>query len=63
VLNRHAFQIDSFEATNVDGSHPIALGVGAFSVGVNAARLAEAVLDNVLVESVRGDLFFGRKHT
>ena len=58
VLNRNAFQIDSFEAANIDCRHPIAFGIGAFSVRMNAARLTKSVLDNVLVERVRADVFF-----
>jgi len=48
VLNRNAFQVDSFEAANIDCRHPIAIGIGTFSVGVNAAGLAKAVFDDVL---------------
>ena len=62
VLNRHAFQVNSFETANIDCGHPIALWIGAFSVGVNAAGLAKTVLDNVLVERVRADVFFRCEH-
>jgi hypothetical protein len=58
VLNRNAFQVDSFEAANIDCGHPIALWISAFSIWVNAARLAKAVLDNVLVKRVRPDVLF-----
>jgi hypothetical protein len=56
VLNRNAIQIDSFEAANIDCGYPIAPRIGAFAVGVNAACPAKAVLDHVLVESVRADV-------
>jgi len=58
VLNRHFFQIDSFETANIDRGHRIALWVGAFAVRVNAARPAKAVLDSVLVERVGADVRF-----
>jgi len=62
VLNRNAFQVDSFEAANIDCRHPIAIGIGTFSVGVNAAGLAKAVFDDVLVERVRADVLFRCEH-
>jgi hypothetical protein len=31
VLNRNAFQLDSFEAANIDCGDPIALWIDAFS--------------------------------
>jgi hypothetical protein len=62
VLNRNAFQVNSFEAANIDYGHPIALGIGAFSVRVNAALLAKVVLDNVLVERVRANVLFRCAH-
>jgi hypothetical protein len=62
VLNRNAVQVDSFEAANIDCGHPVALWIGAFSVRVNTARLAKAVLDNVLVERVRADVLFRCEH-
>jgi hypothetical protein len=62
VLHRHALQVNSFKTANIDGGHPIALGIGSFSVGVNATRWAKAMLDNVLVERVRADIFVRRKH-
>jgi hypothetical protein len=58
ALHRDVFQIDIFEAANIDRGHSIPLRINAFSVGVNAARPAKAVLDNVLVECVRADLPF-----
>jgi hypothetical protein len=58
VLNRNVFQIDSLEAANIDCGHPVALWINAFSVRMNAARLAKAVLDNVLVERVRTNILF-----
>jgi hypothetical protein len=58
VLNRDAFQVDSFEAANIDGAHSIALRIDAFSVRVNATRLAKAVFDDVLVEGICTDVFF-----
>jgi hypothetical protein len=62
VLNRNAFQVNSFEAANIDCGHPTALWVGAFSVRVNAARLAKTVLDDVLVERVRAEVLFRCEH-
>jgi hypothetical protein len=59
VLNRNVFQVDSVEAANIDCGRPIALWIGAFSVRVNATRLAKAVLDNMLIERVRADVGFG----
>src|SRR6266403_6139370 len=62
VLNWNALQINSFEAANIDCGHPIALWIGPFSVGMNAAGLAKAVLDDVLVEGVRADILFRCEH-
>jgi hypothetical protein len=62
VLNRNAFEVDSFEAANIDCGHPIALWIAAFSVRVYATRLTKAVLDNVLVERVRADVLFRGEH-
>jgi len=62
VLNRNAFQVDSFEAANIDCGDPIALWIDAFSVRMNAARLAKAVLDDSLVERVRADVPFRCEH-
>jgi hypothetical protein len=62
VLNRNTFQIDSVKAANIDGSYPVAFWIGAFPIRVNAARPAEAVLDDVLVERVRADVLVGREH-
>jgi hypothetical protein len=59
ALNRNALQVNAFEAANIDCRHPIALWIGAFSVRVNATCPAKAVLDNVLVESVRAAVLFG----
>jgi hypothetical protein len=58
VLHRNAFQVDSFEAADIDCGDPVALWIGAFSVRVNAARRAKAVLDNVLIERVRAEVVF-----
>jgi hypothetical protein len=58
VLNGDFFQIDSFEAANIDRGGPAALWVRAFAVRVNAAGLAKAVLDDMLVERVRADILF-----
>jgi len=58
VLNRNGLEVDSFEAANIDCGDPVALWIGAFSVRVNAARPAKAVLDNALVEHVRADVLF-----
>ena len=62
VLNRHAFQVDSFETANIDCSYPIALRIGALSVRMNATRLTKRVLDDVLVERVRADVRFRCEH-
>jgi hypothetical protein len=61
VLNGDFFQIDSFEAANIDRGGPAALWVRAFAVRVNAAGLAKAVLDDVLIERVRADVLFRRE--
>jgi hypothetical protein len=58
VLNRHVFQVNSFEAANIDCGYPIALWIGALCVRLDATRLAKAVLDDVLVERVRADVGF-----
>jgi hypothetical protein len=58
VLNRNVFQVNSFEAANIDCGHPIPPWIGALSIRVNAACLAKAVLDDVLVERVGADVFF-----
>jgi hypothetical protein len=58
VLDRNAFQVDSFEAANIDRAHAIALGIDAFAIGVNAAGLAKAVFDNVLIEGIGADVLF-----
>lgn len=56
LLYWNAFQVDSLETTNIDGADPIAFGVRAFAVGVDAAHSTELVLDYVLVERVGGDV-------
>ena len=58
MLNRKLFQINSFEAANIDRGHPIALWIGTFAVRVDAAGLAKAMLDHVLVERVRADILY-----
>jgi hypothetical protein len=58
VLNGDFFQIDSFEAANIDRGHPAALWIRAFAVRLNAAGLAKAVLDHVLVERISADILF-----
>jgi hypothetical protein len=62
VLNRNAFQVDSFETANIDCGHPIALWIGAFSVRVNTTRLAKTVLDHVFVKRVRTDVVIQCEH-
>jgi hypothetical protein len=62
VLNRHAFRIKSFEAANIDRGHLIAFGIGAFSIWMNATRLAKAMLDYLLVERIRADVLFRCEH-
>jgi hypothetical protein len=62
VLDRNAFQVDSFEATNIDCGRPITLWIGPFSVRMNTAGLAKAVFDDVLVERVRADILFRCEH-
>jgi hypothetical protein len=56
VLNRNASQVDFFEAANIDRGDPISFWIDAFSVRMNAARPAKAVLDDLLVERVRADV-------
>jgi hypothetical protein len=56
VLNRNTCQVDFFEAANINGGDPISFWIDAFSVRVNAARPAKAVLDDVLVERVGADV-------
>jgi hypothetical protein len=58
VLNRDVFQINSFEAANIDGGGLISLWINAFSVRVNATGLAKMMLDNMLVERVRAEVLF-----
>jgi hypothetical protein len=62
VLNRNAFQVDSFEAANIDRAHLVTLWIGTFSVRVYAARRAKAVLDDMLVERVRADVLVRCEH-
>src|SRR5207245_11334000 len=52
VLHRDRVQIDAFEATNVDGGHRVALRVGGQREWMDAASLAEPMLDAMLVEEV-----------
>jgi hypothetical protein len=49
-------EIEVVEHADVDGRAEIALRVQRFAVRQDAAGLAEAVLDLVLVERVRGQL-------
>src|SRR5689334_20979610 len=51
-------ELDPFEAAHVDGGYRIAFRVAAVGVGMDAARRAEAMPDDVLVElvDVRGVL-------
>jgi hypothetical protein len=62
MLNRNTLQINTFKAANIDCGHPIALGIDAFSVRVNAASGAKAVLDHMFIERVRTDARFGREY-
>src|SRR5918994_3252344 len=62
VLNRNLLQFDSFQAADVDCGHPVTLWIGAFSVRVNATRLAKSVFDNMLVERVCADVIFRCAH-
>jgi hypothetical protein len=62
MLNWNVFQVNSFDAAKIDCGHPITLWIEAFSVRVNAAGLAKAMLDNMLVERVRGDVRFRCQH-
>jgi hypothetical protein len=61
VLYRNGLQLDSFETANIDCSHPVALGIDTLTIGMNATGLAETVLDDVLIERVRANPFFGRE--
>jgi hypothetical protein len=58
MLHWNSIEIDFVEAAQVNRRRKIALGVGAFSVRVNAAGLAKAVLDDMLVECVSAEVFF-----
>jgi hypothetical protein len=62
MLHWNALQINSFDAANIDCGHPIAFGIDPFTVGMNSAGLAKAVLDDVLVEGVRADILFRCEH-
>ena len=46
-------QVEVLYASKIDCCNGIALGISTFAEGVNAALCAEAMLDNVLVKSVR----------
>ena len=59
VLDRHAFQIDIFQAANIDGRRRLSLGIDAFSEGVHPANRAKAVLDDVFIEGIGGQILFG----
>lgn len=63
VMHRDGVEIEVFHATQVDRRHCIALGVGAFAIGMDTASRAELVLDHVLVEGVRADRAFRRLQT
>jgi hypothetical protein len=63
MLHRDSVQVDAFEAANIDRRYPIAILIGSFSIRVNAAVCAKAMLDNVLVKSVSGDIFLAGEQT
>src|SRR5690554_3111411 len=54
VLDGDGVEVDSVEAADIDGGHPVAGGVAAFAVGMNAALGTEAVFDDVFVERIGG---------
>lgn len=61
MLHRHFFQVDIFQAADIDRGRRVAFGIRTFGIGMDAAHWAEAVLDDVLVECMGADVFFGRE--
>jgi hypothetical protein len=55
-------QVNFREAANVNCGYPIAVWIGAFAVWMNAAGLAKAVFDDVLVEGIRADVLLRCEH-
>jgi hypothetical protein len=55
VFYRNRFKVNVFEAPDIDRRHWFALWIDGLGIRMNAACLAEMVLDNVLVERVRAD--------
>src|SRR5258706_8748940 len=58
----NACQIDAVKAANIDRRHPVALGIAAFTVWMNPAGRAKAVLDHMLVESIGGEVVVAREY-
>jgi hypothetical protein len=61
VPDRDGRKVDALDATDVDGSHGIALRVRTFAVRMHATDRAEPVLDGVLVERVAACRIVGRE--
>jgi hypothetical protein len=62
VLYRNARKIEVFDTANIDGGHHCAAARGnAFSVWMNAAIRAEAMLDRVFVKCVGAGSRFRRE--
>ena len=61
MFNRHGLQIDSLKTADIDRRHSIALGIDALGVGMDAAGLAETMIDRVLVELVAANAFVRRE--
>jgi len=56
VFYRNEGKVNAFETPNIDGRHRIAVWIIGLGVRVYAACLAEMVLDDMLVESVRTNI-------
>jgi hypothetical protein len=54
-------ELDAFEATDVDCSYDIAIGIDALAVGMHATLGTEAVFDGVLVERVSAGVLVWRQ--
>ena len=58
MLHGNCSQVNSLEATDIDGGRGLTLGINAFSEGVDAAGRAKVMLDHVLVEGIGREVFF-----
>src|SRR6187455_3760322 len=61
VVHRHLLELEILQTTNVDGRGGHAFRIGALAKRQNAAVLAEAVFDDVLVEGVGRKFRFARE--